>query len=95
MVVGVEVSAEVVGIAEVEEVVASEVFEAVAVVKEERAPAVAEDSSSPVAMGSSPSTRVPSTLTFHQESGRGVGSIISTGPMRTSVRNRRPALGRM
>ena len=45
--------------------------------------------------GLNPNIRVQSTLTCHQENGRGVESIISSGPMRTSVRNRRPALGRM
>ena len=45
--------------------------------------------------GLNPNIRVPSILTFHPESGRGVESIISTGRMRTSVRNRRLVHGRM
>ena len=46
-------------------------------------------------LGLSPNIRGLSTLTCHQGSGWGVGSIISTDRTRTFVRNQRHALGRM
>ena len=83
------------GVEDKEAEAAAVVSEAVSLAEAKTTPVAAVNSSSPAQVVSRAGTRAPSTLTFPQETGMDVESIISTGKMLIFVRNRLVAHGRM